>query len=115
EIRRQTFRCIPAAAFRDGIRGHGHRAGQRPAHHHPTRRTDLGRKYAWPGQHILFLTTAFQPQLQLLLKSLPGTLRPVLLAEDNANDIELILSAFQEAGLANEIVVTRDGHAAMDY
>ncbi|HTO02281.1 MAG TPA: response regulator [Opitutus sp.] len=49
------------------------------------------------------------------MNSLPGTLRPVLLAEDNANDIELILSAFQEAGLANEIVVTRDGQAAMDY
>lgn len=49
------------------------------------------------------------------MNSLPGTLRPVLLAEDNANDIELILSAFREAGLANEIVVTRDGHGAMDY
>lgn len=49
------------------------------------------------------------------MNSLPGRLRPVLLAEDNANDIELILSAFHEAGLANEIVVTRDGHAAMDY
>jgi CheY-like chemotaxis protein len=44
-----------------------------------------------------------------------GTLRPILLAEDNANDIELILSAFQEAGLANEIVVTRDGQDAIDY
>ena len=49
------------------------------------------------------------------MNSLPGTLRPVLLAEDNANDIELILSAFQEAGLANEIVVTRDGYAALNY
>lgn len=42
-------------------------------------------------------------------------LRPILLAEDNANDIELILTAFQEAGLVNEIVVTRDGQEAMDY
>ena len=44
-----------------------------------------------------------------------GTLRPILLAEDNANDIELILSALQDTGLANEIVVTRDGVEAMDY
>jgi CheY-like chemotaxis protein len=43
------------------------------------------------------------------------TLRPILLAEDNANDIELILTAFQDAGLANKIVVTRDGEAALDY
>lgn len=43
------------------------------------------------------------------------TLRPILLAEDNANDIELILIALQEAGLPNEIVVTRDGEAAMNY
>jgi CheY-like chemotaxis protein len=42
-------------------------------------------------------------------------LRPILLAEDNANDIELILTAFQDAGLVNEIVVTRDGQEALDY
>jgi CheY-like chemotaxis protein len=42
-------------------------------------------------------------------------LRPILLAEDNANDIELILTAFQDAGLANEIVVTRDGQEAIDF
>jgi CheY-like chemotaxis protein len=46
---------------------------------------------------------------------MPGSLRPILLAEDNANDIELILTALEEARLANEIVVTRDGQAAMDY
>jgi CheY-like chemotaxis protein len=42
-------------------------------------------------------------------------LRPILLAEDNANDVELILAAFQDAHLANPIVVTRDGEAALDY
>lgn len=46
---------------------------------------------------------------------MPGTLRPILLAEDNANDIELILTAFEEAGLANEVIVTRDGQEALDY
>jgi CheY-like chemotaxis protein len=42
-------------------------------------------------------------------------LRPILLAEDNANDVELILTAFQDAGLANEIVVAHDGQEAMDF
>lgn len=45
----------------------------------------------------------------------PGTLRPILIAEDNANDLELILTALEEAHLGNEIVVARDGEAAMDY
>lgn len=46
---------------------------------------------------------------------MPGHLRPILLAEDNANDIELILTALADAKLANEIVVTRDGQDALDY
>ena len=43
------------------------------------------------------------------------TIRPIVLAEDNPNDIELILSAFQEANLANEIVIARDGVEVLDY
>lgn len=42
-------------------------------------------------------------------------LRPILLAEDNANDVELVLNAFQDAHLANEVVVARDGEQALDY
>jgi len=44
-----------------------------------------------------------------------GILRPILLAEDNANDVELILTALADAKLANEIAVTRDGQDALDY
>jgi len=44
-----------------------------------------------------------------------NALRPILLAEDNPNDIELILAALQEAHLANEIVVARDGVEALDF
>ncbi len=43
------------------------------------------------------------------------TVRPILLAEDNANDAELIVSALQQAHLANEIVVTEDGEQALDF
>lgn len=41
--------------------------------------------------------------------------RPILLAEDNPNDVELILSAFQEAHFVNEIHVTHDGEQALDF
>lgn len=44
-----------------------------------------------------------------------SNLRPILLAEDNPNDVELVLTAFQEAKLANEVVVARDGEQALDY
>lgn len=43
------------------------------------------------------------------------TLRPILLAEDNANDVELIVTALKDARLANEIVVARDGVQALDF
>src|ERR1700760_2720983 len=42
-------------------------------------------------------------------------LKPILLVEDNPNDLELSLTALAETGLANEIVVTRDGAEAYDY
>jgi CheY-like chemotaxis protein len=41
--------------------------------------------------------------------------RTILLAEDNANDIELTVAALRSNGLANDIVVVRDGAAALDY
>ena len=41
--------------------------------------------------------------------------RPILLAEDNPNDVELILSAFQEANFVNEIHVVHDGEQALDF
>jgi CheY-like chemotaxis protein len=42
-------------------------------------------------------------------------LRRILLAEDNANDVELTMSAFRENKVVNEIVVVRDGAEALDY
>ena len=42
-------------------------------------------------------------------------LKRILLAEDNANDLELTVSALREHGLANEIVAVRDGAEAIDY
>jgi CheY-like chemotaxis protein len=44
-----------------------------------------------------------------------SSLRPILLAEDNPNDVELILAAFTGMRLANEIAVARDGEEALDY
>lgn len=42
-------------------------------------------------------------------------LKRILLAEDNAKDVELTLAALQEHNLANEVVVARDGAETLDY
>jgi CheY-like chemotaxis protein len=42
-------------------------------------------------------------------------IKRILLAEDNANDIELTVSALQECHLANEVEVVRDGAETLDY
>ncbi|QRK10654.1 response regulator [Archangium violaceum] len=42
-------------------------------------------------------------------------LKRILLVEDNANDVALTLAALEEAHLANEVVVVRDGQQALDF
>ena len=42
-------------------------------------------------------------------------LKRILLAEDNAADLELTLEALGQSRLANEVDVVRDGAAALDY
>ena len=42
-------------------------------------------------------------------------LKRILLAEDNANDLELTLAALQESRLANEVIVVRDGAEALEW
>lgn len=42
-------------------------------------------------------------------------LKQILLVEDSANDVELILAALAESCLANEVVVVGDGEEALDY
>lgn len=44
-----------------------------------------------------------------------GTLRPILLVEDNPNDLELTLAALARCQLANPIHIVRDGAEALDY
>jgi CheY-like chemotaxis protein len=39
----------------------------------------------------------------------------ILLAEDNNNDVELILAALRDRQLAREVVVVNDGADALDY
>ena len=42
-------------------------------------------------------------------------LRPILLVEDNPNDLELSLTALERTGLANEVIIARDGEEAFDF
>lgn len=44
-----------------------------------------------------------------------NTVKNILLAEDNAEDVELTLEALSDYNLANEVVVARDGAEALDY
>jgi two-component system, response regulator len=39
----------------------------------------------------------------------------ILLIEDNPDDVDLTLLAFEEGGMCNDIIVTRDGEEALDY
>ncbi|HVZ72780.1 MAG TPA: response regulator [Polyangia bacterium] len=39
----------------------------------------------------------------------------ILLVEDNPDDVELTLRAFERSNVGNEIVVARDGPEALDY
>lgn len=42
-------------------------------------------------------------------------LKPILLVEDNPNDLELTLIALEKSQLANEVVILRDGAEALEY
>ncbi len=42
-------------------------------------------------------------------------LKPIVLVEDNTNDLELTLIALEQARLANEVIILRDGAEAIDY
>lgn len=42
-------------------------------------------------------------------------LKPILIVEDNPNDLELAVFALERAQLANDITIVRDGSEALDY
>lgn len=44
-----------------------------------------------------------------------GDLKPILLVEDSALDVELTLEAFKENRLANAVFTVRDGEEALEY
>ncbi len=44
-----------------------------------------------------------------------NSLKPILLVEDSAKDIELTLAALEDSHLANRVIVLRDGSEALDY
>ena len=44
-----------------------------------------------------------------------NSVKPILLVEDSAKDIELTLAALEDSHLANRVIVLRDGSEALDY
>ena len=44
-----------------------------------------------------------------------SSLRPILLVEDNSQDVELAQAALEINKVANQIVITRNGAEALDY
>ncbi|RRA49964.1 response regulator [Acidipila sp. EB88] len=42
-------------------------------------------------------------------------LKPILVVEDNPNDLQLTMNALERSHLANEVVIARDGAEAADY
>lgn len=44
-----------------------------------------------------------------------AAIRPILLVEDNPNDVELTTTALKEAHVANDVIVANDGEQALDY
>jgi CheY-like chemotaxis protein len=42
-------------------------------------------------------------------------LKPILIVEDNTNDLALTLNALEKSRLANEVIVVRDGAEGADY
>ena len=42
-------------------------------------------------------------------------LKPILLVEDDPRDLELTLVALERSQLANEVIIVRDGEAAIEY
>jgi CheY-like chemotaxis protein len=44
-----------------------------------------------------------------------NSLRPILLVEDNLNDIELTCAALKQNHVANDIIIARHGGEALDY
>ncbi|WP_438480802.1 response regulator [Oleiharenicola lentus] len=49
------------------------------------------------------------------MKTSAKTIRPILLVDDSANDIELTRSALEESGIANEVIIASDGVEALDF
>jgi two-component system response regulator len=43
------------------------------------------------------------------------TKKPILLVEDNPDDVDLTLRAFRKCNIANDVIVARDGVEALDY
>jgi two-component system, response regulator len=70
----------------------------------------LGRRGARPWRHLLHRAPG-----RRTTGGPPAMPHHVFLVEDNPDDLELALLAFENSGLSNRIEVARDGAEALDY
>ncbi len=49
------------------------------------------------------------------LSSTPILLRPILIVEDNAMDVDLTVRAFKRSRIANPVQIARDGQEALEF
>ncbi len=109
-VRAQALRRLPAPARRHRVRGDRHRPRQRQTHRHQTRRSSVGRGRARPRRHLLFL-----PARPKGADDVTERYPDILLAEDDANDLELTLEALAKHNLTNRVTVAHDGVEALEY
>ncbi len=108
-VRGQAVRRLSAAAQLGRVRGNRHRSGQRAAHRAPARGARVGGSRDRSRRDVLCRAAPRGRQWRV------NVLRPILLVEDNANDLELMLEALREHNLANPVDVARDGVQALAY
>ena len=91
------------------VPGDRHRPCDRATYRPAPRRPGLGRRCGRSGRDVLLYIAHNASDRSDAMNKV------ILLVEDNASDEKLTVLAFKKCGVSNEVVVVRDGAAALDY
>jgi len=104
----KLFRSFSSASHRHRVPRHRHRTFDGSAHRRALRWTHLGRGAGQRGRHLLLHVVPTSTGGRIMTKI-------ILLVEDNPTDEKLTVRAFKKSGIANEVIVVRDGAEALDF